>query len=111
MINPAGQECPLFYGDYYRGRSNEECRLLGPANLQWHPSLCTNCPMPKISASNACENMRFVPKIDRGFLRKTQIKLDVHCVKCQCNVEQPKIGCGQCHILPDVFLVSPDNPD
>ena len=28
MQTPAGQECRYFYGDYYRGRNHEECRLI-----------------------------------------------------------------------------------
>ena len=31
MKTPAGTECKYFYGDYYRGRNHEECRLLGAA--------------------------------------------------------------------------------
>ena len=31
MRTPAGKECQYFYGDYYRGRNQEECRLLSDA--------------------------------------------------------------------------------
>ncbi len=55
MKTPAGSECKYFYGDYYRGRDHEECRLLG---AQWKPALCRTCPVPAIEMANACEFMR-----------------------------------------------------
>lgn len=108
MRNPAGQECSYFYGDYFRGRTKEECRLLDSASLEWNPQLCRECPMPKILHSNACENMKFYPRINRGFLKKTKVIISTYCTKCECNVDEPRVGCGQCHQLPDAFLISPD---
>ena len=37
MKTPAGKECKFFYGDYYRGRQHEECRLLKDHGLSWTP--------------------------------------------------------------------------
>jgi hypothetical protein len=110
MRTPAGKECRFFYGDYYRGRSNEECNLLEPAGLSWNPGLCTKCPMPAILAANACEHMRYKPRIERGLLRKPQVKLEIYCIKSESDVNEPRVGCGQCHPLPSVFVVSPDDP-
>ena len=110
MITPAGKECRYFYGDYYRGKNHEECRLLGPAGLQWQPYLCEKCPIPDIIRANACENLRFHPRLVRPLLvMKPQVQVEASCVKCECKVEQPRIGCGQCHPLLDVFIEAPDD--
>ena len=59
MRTPSGIECPHFYGNYFRGRNDEECRLIGkqapPRN--WTPDLCKTCPVPGIARANACRNM------------------------------------------------------
>jgi hypothetical protein len=112
MQTPAGKECRYFYGDYYRGREHEECRLLDAHNLDWYPELCETCPVPEIQLANSCENMRFQPSIRRPlFFLKGQVSLKTDCDKCECTVDEPRIGCGQCHALPDVFIVAPDDPD
>ena len=112
MLTPAGKECKYFYGDYHRGRNVEECRLLAPAGLRWTPDLCRRCPVPDILIANACEHMQFRPRLARPFLSlKSQVNVDVSCTKCECDVAEPKVGCGQCHPLPDIFVVGPDDPD
>ncbi len=112
MITPAGSECRFFYGDYYRGRNHEECRLLAGAGLEWRPYMCERCPVPDIIQANACEHLRFHPRLERPLLiGKPQVKVSASCVKCDCAVDQPRIGCGQCHPLLDVFVVNPDDPD
>ena len=111
MLTPAGKECSFFYGDYHRGRSKEECRLLDSNGLSWKPVLCHNCPIPNIQIANACEHMRFYPKIAKGFLiRKPHVSVDIYCTKCECSVTEPRVGCGQCHPLPSVFVVAPEDP-
>jgi len=50
MKTPAGKECPHFYGDYYRGRNTEECRLLKAQGEHWTRDLCTACPFLKLRA-------------------------------------------------------------
>jgi len=69
MRTPAGKECQYFYGDYYRGRQHEECRLLQTADppIIWRRELCTNCPVPDILRANACSHMILVPRLERPF--------------------------------------------
>ena len=69
MKTPAGVECPYFYGDYHRGRSHEECRLLNAAHppLEWQPSMCATCPVPGIKRANTCEEMNLIPEVYRPF--------------------------------------------
>lgn len=110
MQTPAGKECTYFYGDYFRGRKTEECRLLQDSGLAWEPNLCSRCPIPEFQQANSCENMRFRPSIQRPFLiGKPSVLIETYCEKCTCSVEEPRIGCGQCHPLPDIFIVGPDD--
>ena len=44
MRTPAGTECPYFYGDYFRGRNLEECRLLKSAGEGWTRDLVQDLP-------------------------------------------------------------------
>jgi len=106
MRTPAGKECRYFFGDYFRGRNIEECRLLSTANppMQWKPELCTTCPLPEILLANACQNLEFTPYFERPFpfLKKTvRVK-----ASCRCEGKSgfdPHIGCGKCHPLPEIF--------
>jgi hypothetical protein len=77
MRTPAGTECKYFYGDYYRGRSQEECRLL--AASQTGRSLLS------------------------GFQRRVQVV--AYCRKTERPVDKPHVGCGECHPLPAPFEV------
>jgi hypothetical protein len=106
MRTPAGTECAFFYGNYYRGKSHEECRLIGdqPQPDQWTPDLCKTCPVPMILRANACEHMTlkaFVHRSMFGFIRR--VKVSAFCSKSQSIVTEPQIGCGQCHPLPPEF--------
>jgi hypothetical protein len=107
MITPAGKECRYFYGDYYRGRQHEECRLLEAASppQHWSRDLCTSCPVPEIIRANACETMILVGRVERPFpFLKRAVRVKAHCTKTQRQVAEPQIGCGECHPLPPVFL-------
>jgi hypothetical protein len=112
MLTPAGKECRYFYGDYHRGREYEECRLLKKTTFKWHPYLCEKCPVPDIVQANACEYMQFHPRLTRQFLlMRPQIKINATCSKCDCEVKEPKVGCGECHPLLDAFVVGSDESD
>ena len=107
MRTPAGKECKYFYGDYYRGREHEECRLLSSAvpPLTWRPDLCTTCPVPGILLANACPEMRFIPTLIRQlpFLKK-QVQIIVTCTQSGLRDFDPHTGCGRCHPLPVEFM-------
>lgn len=106
MRTPAGTECKYFYGDYHRGKNHEECRLIGNAAppYHWTPDLCRKCPVPRILLANSCPHMVLSAKVKRSFLGiKRQVEVSAYCTKTQQNVEEPEIGCGQCHPLPPVF--------
>jgi hypothetical protein len=107
MRTPAGKECRFFYGDYYRGRDHEECRLLESQAppLPWKPSLCSSCPVPEILLANACTNLSLIPQLSRSFpFTKQQVKVQTFCSKTGRSGFDAHVGCGECHALPPEFL-------
>jgi len=107
MKTPAGKECKYFFGDYYRGRNREECRLIGnqPSPNHWTPNLCESCPVPGILLANSCEHMRLKARVGRKFLGLRRfVEVSAYCEKTDRPVKEPHIGCGECHPLPDVFI-------
>lgn len=106
MRTPAGKECRYFYGDYHRGRSREECRLLAESNppLPWKPDFCFTCPVPGILQANACDNMILEPSLIRPFpFIKRKVAVEARCSKTKRHGFDPHIGCGECHPLPPIF--------
>ena len=105
MRTPSGIECKYFYGDYFRGRSVEECRLLKASGEKWTPDLCRTCPVPGITRANSCEFLRLHGTVGRplnaAFQRRVQ--LTAYCEKTNQDVKEPHIGCGECHPLPPIF--------
>jgi len=106
MQTPFGFECKFFYGDYFRGRNIEECRLVGHAAPphNWTVDICKTCPVPGILRANACPYMVLEGKVEGtilGFRRR--MKVSAFCEKAQRAVEEPYIGCGICHPLPSEF--------
>lgn len=108
MRTPAGNECPYFYGDYYRGKNHEECRLLPGQSPEkrWTPSLCTDCPVPGIARANSCDQMTLQARVERRLLGlKRVVAVEAYCRRCTCTVEDAHIGCGQCHSLDMDFVL------
>jgi len=107
MRTPAGKECRYFYGNYFRGRQSEECRLLQASGQRWSRDLCTSCPVPDVLRANACEFLRFEAAVGRpvsaGLQRR--VRLTARCEKVGRLVAEPEIGCGECHPLPPEFIV------
>jgi hypothetical protein len=113
MRTPAGVECPFFYGDYYRGRKQEECRLIGsvPSPKNWSPDLCRSCPVPGILRANACSNMVLEGRVERNLLGlRRRVKVSAFCTLSKKVVTEPYIGCGECHPL-SFSLKEPHDPN
>jgi hypothetical protein len=107
MKTPFGRECPHFFGDYFRGRNVEECRLLAASKQEWTRDLCKFCPVPGIAQANACESMKLTAKVTRplsaAFMKRVQVT--AYCEKSKKKVSEPQVGCGDCHALPFKFEV------
>lgn len=100
MKTPYGQECKFFYGDYFRGKHYEDCRLINKPNKarSWDVHYCRKCPVPGILQSNACPHMVLTAVIARRFgIFQKGVKVSAYCTKTHVNVKQPKVGCGSCH--------------
>jgi hypothetical protein len=113
MRTPAGKECRYFYGDYFRGRNIEECRLLKDASppLSWKPGLCSTCPVPEFLLANACPNLVFQPRLGRSFpFLKQEVQITTYCAKTHRTGFDAHIGCGECHALPPEFLTGNPPP-
>jgi hypothetical protein len=100
MKTPYGKECKYFYGDYYRGRNLQECRLIqmNPTSEPWKPALCQNCPVPDILLANACPNLALHARVGRTlFGLVQQVQVQAACREDRVDVKNPKVGCGHCH--------------
>ena len=78
MRTPAGTECKFFYANYFRGRNQQECRLIAanPASDRWSPGLCKGCPVPEILRTNACRHLILEAKVVKtwgGLNRKVAV--------------------------------------
>jgi hypothetical protein len=110
MRTPSGQECPHFYGDYFRGRNVEECRLLKSQNQTWSRDLCRTCPAPAIARANSCQHMRLQATVTRPLtaLLQRRVQVQAFCQKSNQAVSEPQVGCGECHALPFKFEIRED---
>ena len=114
MRTPAGKECPYFFGDYYRGRNHEECRLLAMSipPQPWKPELCNTCPVPEIVLANACPFLQLSGHLERTFpLFKQKVVVKAYCDKTHRDVKVPEIGCGECHPLSAIFTEKSNDSD
>lgn len=112
MKTPAGKECEYFYGDYFRGRSLEECRLLKDHGHTWSGYLCQECPVPEIKLANSCQHQKMTPSLKRPlFFMRPQVHIDAYCTNTQKVVTEPRAGCGQCHPNILEFVILPDDSD
>ncbi len=107
MRTPAGKECKYFYGNYFRGRKSEECRLLQASKERWTADLCRTCPVPGILQANACEFLQYHGTVSRpvSALFQRRVVVTASCNKVNRTVTEPQVGCGECHPLPPVFEV------
>jgi len=107
MKTPAGLECPHFYGDYFRGKNVEECRLLKAQGQTWSRDLCKTCPVPDIARANSCQYLKLNVVVARPFaaLFQKRVQVSAVCEKTKRDVSEPQVGCGECHALPFTFEI------
>lgn len=100
MKTPAGKECKFYYGDFFRGRNVESCRLIerNPDSLPWKPSLCHTCPVPEILRDNQSKTLKLDGKVVSKFLGlKQQVVVTGWCSECFQEVADPRVGCPNCN--------------
>ena len=110
MQTPDGRSCPYYYADAHRRTDIlERCHLLAgkPDARRWHSGLCVRCPVPEIKLANRCERMVLHAKIGRRpwrFWEGQRMLITATCTRSGGRVEDPMVGCGQCH-SPIDFVV------
>ena len=91
-------DCKYFYGDYFRGRNHEECRLLdtSPENTRpWKRKLCDTCPVPEILLNSNSESLALEAKIMKRFFREYVKVTFAVCTKHMLELEDP-LYCPAC---------------
>ena len=90
--------CRYFYGDYYRGKEKEECRLLAasPDNQRpWKRGHCNSCPVPGVLIASNCRDLALEAKIERKFLREQVEITFAVCTRHMLELTDP-LHCPQC---------------
>lgn len=114
MQTPDGRECPYYYVDYHRRTMGREvCHLLEghPDAQRWTSALCATCAVPDIKRANGCPSMHLHARIGKPWWRfwgKESIQLYADCERSHKVVENPYVGCGECH-PPVQFVVGNDS--
>ncbi len=99
MITPAGTECRFYYQDFFRGRSEQECRLVkgNSRSAEWKPSDCEQCPVPAILQANSSPNLVLEGTIKKGMLGLNRhMEVTAFCSKHLIDVPKPHVGCIKC---------------
>ena len=95
---PTPVNCRYFYGDYFRGRNHEECRLLeeSPNNSRpWRRKLCDSCPVPELLITSNCRDLALEADVKRSFLRERVVVTFAICTKHLAQLDDP-LNCEQC---------------
>jgi hypothetical protein len=90
--------CRYFYGDYFRGKNKEECRLLAanPENPNpWKRSYCDSCPVPEILIASNSRDLALEARVVKRFLRGQVEVTFVVCTKHMVELPDPLL-CPQC---------------
>jgi len=109
MRTPTGTECYYYYEDFHRGRNVQECRLISHTQNgdTFTPDLCAQCRVPQILMANACPNMILEARAtSRLFGLYKRVQVTANCTRTREVVDEPEIGCGQCHLPLPSFEIS-----
>ncbi len=91
--------CRYFYGDYFRGRNKEECRLIdaNPTNQHpWKRKLCDSCPVPEIIITSSSRDLGLEAEVKQGWLWNQQVNVTFAiCRKHMRQLEDPH-NCPEC---------------
>ena len=90
--------CLYFYGDYFRGKEKEDCRLLeaSPQNMRpWKRGHCETCPVPALLIASNSRNLLLEAAVQRKFLREQVEVTFAVCAKHMLELDDP-LFCPQC---------------
>ncbi len=95
---PPPVDCRYFYGDYFRGKNREECRLIdaNPHNRRpWRRKLCDSCPVPALLRETDCRSLALEAEVKRKLLRdRVEVTLAV-CTEHILELDDPR-HCPRC---------------
>ncbi|MDY0341362.1 MAG: hypothetical protein RBS17_09170 [Coriobacteriia bacterium] len=105
MQTPSGAECALYYEDFARYRSVQECRAtLEPGSAAWKPADCAGCPVPGILAANGSPDcVVWIRIVGRRFGRR-RVTATVSCALHGGPLADPYAGCPICNAEADELL-------
>lgn len=90
--------CRYFYGDYFRGKNQESCRLLeaNPDNQRpWRRKLCDSCPVPEILITSTSRDLLLEAEVKRKFLRDSVEVTFAICSRHMLELSDPRY-CPEC---------------
>jgi hypothetical protein len=90
--------CRYFHGDYFRGKNQEECRLIAanPENERpWRRRLCDSCPVPEILITSNSRDLLLEAEVKRRFLRDGVDVTFAICAKHMVELSDPRY-CPEC---------------
>ncbi len=90
--------CRYFYGDYFRGKEKEACRLLEStpgSRTAWKRKLCDTCPIPELLLTSSCRDLLLEGKVTKSFLRERVAVSFAICVTHMLDLDDPA-HCPQC---------------
>lgn len=106
MITPAGADCPLYYEDFARGASVQECRAAkAPGSQTWRPADCAACPVPSIRAANGSDWLALsISIVRRPARRARRVDVSAWCTLHELPVPDPIVGCSECNAASEELL-------
>lgn len=105
MRTPAGAECALYYEDFARGRTVQECRaVLEPDSAAWKPTDCAACPVPAILAANGSPHREVRLRIGGKWRGRRRVQATVSCTLHGGPLADPLTGCPACNVEADDLL-------
>jgi hypothetical protein len=90
--------CRYFYGDYFRGKNVEACRLLeaSPDNqIPWKRKHCDTCPVPEVLIASNTRSLELEAAVRRRLLRE---RVEITFAVCTRHMEElhDPLRCPQC---------------
>ncbi len=99
-MSPKPVNCRYFYGDYFRGKNVEECRLIArnpDSQRPWRRKLCDSCPIPELIITSQCRHLELEATVERKFLRDQVEVTFAICTKHLIELDDPSY-CPQCRL-------------
>ena len=91
-------DCRYFFGDYFRGREIEKCRLIErnrENTRSWRRALCDTCPVPDILRKTTCKHLALEASVARRLGLFDRVNVYAICTEHVAELKDPS-HCPQC---------------